>query len=329
MPIREALIMVHGVQPSPDPQPHTDDYNDLYNGISKHLPADSPWKTAPIIRVEWGEKHPGHDGPERNHHRLSAAQRYYGQATLDTLRDTDRFSINPARYVIDGLRELVMLGFGDMFYYVSQDGKASLRTELVHQVIDSLIQRDGIPDDEAWSITFVGHSAGSVICADFLFLLFYDHNRIDKFLGDHEDLSPAEYDDFKNKLQTLRDMAEQGRLRVRRLITLGSPFSLVLPRNRKLVERLASKQPLDPAHYGLAQSKADQASSPFEASPLTGPRWINIWDRDDPIAYPIAQLFDAPETVTDLYINVSNSVKNAHGAYWDNDDVHQQLAERW
>ncbi|MEM6552305.1 MAG: hypothetical protein AAF750_09295 [Planctomycetota bacterium] len=327
--MREALVMVHGVQPGTNPQPHDADYTAIFNGVSGQLPHDSPWKTAPIISVEWGERYPATDGPDRNHHFLSAAQRYYGKATLDTLKATDRFSINPARYVIDGLRDLVMLGFGDMFYYVSQDGKASLRTELVNQVVDGLTPPNGTPDDEAWSLTFVGHSAGSVICADFLFLLFYDHNRIDKFLGDHEDLSPAEYDALKDKLQTLREMARQGRLRVRRLITLGSPFALVLPRNRALVERLANQQPLDPAHYGLAHSPADQPGSPFDTSPLTGPRWINIWDRDDPIAYPVAQLFNAPDHVTDLHINVSNSVAKAHGAYWDDRTVHKQLAERW
>ncbi|MEM1211018.1 MAG: hypothetical protein AAGI68_01860 [Planctomycetota bacterium] len=343
--MRETLVLVHGVQPQPFVKPHDADYEALLKGIARYLPEDSPWHNAKPIYIEWGKRHPtpptppfpptaptapGTPDTHRNHHALSPAQQHYGTATLSRLKRTDRFSLNPARWGLNGLRSLFVFGFGDMFYYVSKDGKASLRTELASRIVQALApQLTPERDPDPLSLTFLGHSAGSVICADFLFSLFFEDRPAEDFLGPPKETDDPEYQALCGQLERLQRMARGGRLRVRRLITFGSPFALVLPRNRQLVEDLADCEPLNPAHYGLKDSPADRPSSPFDHSPLTGPRWINIWDRDDPIAYPIAQLFNDHPCAQDLYLRVSPWVSKAHQAYWNSGKVHKHIARLW
>jgi hypothetical protein len=110
-------------------------------------------------------------------------------------------------------------------------------------------------------------------------------------------------------------------LRLRRLITFGSPISFLAFRSDALVEILARDDRLRPEDYGL---KSELTGEP----PLPGPRWINLWDRDDPIAWPVSPLMES-ELVEDVYVDVSNSVTSAHTAYWKSRKVHKEIARRW
>ena len=91
-------------------------------------------------------------------------------------------------------------------------------------------------------------------------------------------------------------------------------------RNDVLVELLASKTPLEPADYGL--------NSVIDDGELTGPRWINLWDKDDPIAWPVGPVMSSP-LVEDVYVDVSDSVGAAHNSYWDSKGIHEAIAARW
>jgi len=83
-----------------------------------------------------------------------------------------------------------------------------------------------------------------------------------------------------------------------------------------------SDNQLDPADYGLT-------ADPFGAN-LKGPRWINIWDRDDPIAWPVEPLMQGDDAVVkDEYVDLSDLVSQAHGLYWESEKVHRSIGAAW
>jgi hypothetical protein len=63
-------------------------------------------------------------------------------------------------------------------------------------------------------------------------------------------------------------------------------------------------------------------------SDLEGARWLNLWDKDDPIAWPTAPLMGSP-LAEDCYVDVSDSVASAHDAYWMSERVHELIANEW
>ncbi|MEM6554167.1 MAG: hypothetical protein AAF750_18780 [Planctomycetota bacterium] len=337
--IQEVVVMVHGVQPDVSPRINAGRYAEFFDGVSGRVDDGSPWKTARRVEVEWGKKAGRAPDPEANHRRLSKAQRNYADAILAAVGDEGEWTWNPAgRAVVSGLRSLCVRGFGDMFYYVSEDGKKSLRgslaTYLADQVSGGLAGSDGALPSKPLSLTFVGHSAGAVACADFLFFLFRKDRPAEEFLGCKKNMiDPL----VRKNLDELKARAEDGSLRVRRLITLGSPFSMVLARSAEVVERLADyakntppegRPKLNPRDYGVLDSAADGDGSRFEDQ-LTGPRWINVWDKDDLIAYPVEPVFEAGEAVVDLNINVGSGLRTVHGKYWSDKTVYQTLAGMW
>jgi hypothetical protein len=76
-------------------------------------------------------------------------------------------------------------------------------------------------------------------------------------------------------------------------------------------------------HYGLT-------TNPEAFGPLRGPRWVNFWDKDDPIAWPVEPLMlQTPDVVKDMYVDVSDDITNAHGEYWKNENFQKLVAEAW
>jgi hypothetical protein len=100
---------------------------------------------------------------------------------------------------------------------------------------------------------------------------------------------------------------------------MGNPLTAMAFRHSRVVEAVAAGEKLNPEHYGL------------HADPdLPGPRWINLWDRDDPLAWPVEPLMDSDHgVVKDIYVNVSDWITKAHGAYWSSKAVHTAIAEHW
>jgi hypothetical protein len=57
---------------------------------------------------------------------------------------------------------------------------------------------------------------------------------------------------------------------------------------------------------------------------------MNLWDKDDPIAWPVQPLMlESPDVVKDIYVDVSDDVTNAHSAYWENEDFQDAVASQW
>ena len=302
----EVVFYVHGVNPGVEGRLHTGDYTNLHQGIAE-AGVDDQWPEE-FGGAEWGWNFD--DAQPRSHRALTTAQKVLGGQVFDDLKEQPDLTFNPARLLLNGLRKIIFYGFGDMFYYVSADGKWAVRAEVASQLLKHIEQRRG-DSDEPISLTLLGHSAGSVIAFDFLYYLFSKRKR--GFLRSDDDTAQG--------MATLKEHAGNGRLRLRRLVTFGSPISLLAFRSNALVEIFARDETLEPEDYGLVSKLPDQPD-------LDGPRWINIWDKDDPIAWPIAPIMDSP-LAKDVYVDVSDKVSAAHDAYWESKKAHRAIASSW
>ncbi len=312
---QEIIIYIHGVSGDLRGRDHTEDYEALHNGIASR---NSAWPTR-YAGVEWGWNHD--PGAAKSQQLLTDAQRLLGSRLMPALHDQRDFTLNPARAVINKLRDLVFYGFGDMFYYVSQAGKAAVRDAVAQQIIDHIESETDGDDSVPVSLTLLGHSAGSVIAADFLFALF---TRAEDYT--YVELPQCEVAASESGMVRLRRMAHaDSRLRVRRLITFGSPISLLACRSDAVLEILARNKELNPADFGLTSQWS-------HGEPVEGSRWINLWDRDDPIAWPIEPLIAEhrrTRVAEDVYVDVSDSVSRSHTRYWRSEKAHRSIAERW
>jgi hypothetical protein len=312
--MREILIFVHGVSSDQLGRRHDEEYDSLYEGVKAATTSHSPWRTASVCKTEWGWNYDGSSQPE-SQRSLTLAQTTLGQRLLKVIDDAYDPTINPGRFVVNSVRPLLVYGFSDMFYYVSNDGKAAIRGALAEQIM-AFIDHATTDKEEPLSLTLLGHSAGSVIAFDFCFYLFAEEDR--KFVKD------TAKGIANDKLQRLRDLALAGRLRIRRLVTFGSPISMLACRNNVVVEIFSQGGRLNPTWHGLTQNPA------IFGKPLTGPRWINIWDKDDPIAFPVEPLvYNGNKAVADVYLNISSNIAQAHNMYWEHPEVHTAIASRW
>src|SRR5882672_10982516 len=191
------------------------------------------------------------------------------------------------------------------------------------------------------SLTLLGHSAGSVVAYDLLFYLFYTERKIQNFIdvkkvkappsdaGTPADLTAPAKIDTLGDLQRLKAMAQLGQLRVRRLFTFGSPITPLAFRSDAVLSILARPEGgtkpnrLTAEHYGLT-------ANPETFETLHGPRWVNFWDKDDPIAWPVEPLMlQTPDVVKDMYVGVSDDITNGHGEYWKDEEFQKLVAEAW
>ncbi|MEM1208293.1 MAG: hypothetical protein AAGI54_03410 [Planctomycetota bacterium] len=310
--IEEIVIYIHGVSSELRGKPHVDQYAALHNGIGKHKPAFP----SGYLGVEWGWN--ASNGPLTADKRLTDAQRLLGARVMPAFYEPRDLHFNAARFGLNAIRPLMLYGFSDMFYYVSADGKAAIRDAVADQIYLRLSGLGLIEGKSRVSITLVGHSAGSVIAFDLLFALFNpDPDYL--FIEKDGNRSPQNAENFEK----LRDMAQAGqRLRVRRLVTLGSPITMMVCRSNAVIDILANNGTLDIGKFGLQHDFNDKPVPP-------GPRWLNIWDRDDPIAWPVEPLVDVSALVEDIYPDVSDSLSRSHNAYWKSGKVHKAIAKRW
>ena len=337
--VLEIIVYVHGVTPRGQ-KSHQADYEKLHNalcGLNAAIPKE-------FCGAEWGwDPTSGHG---KSHQLLDKAEEELGKRAMDAVEDYADFSINPLRIAINKFRGLMMFNFADMFYYVSDDGKNAVRYALATTVVEHLNSRNINLDPAAGyavSLTLLGHSAGSVVAFDFLFALFYVHRKIEDFIASAKvqsgpsqqgpaavTASAPEVSRTITDMKRLKLMAQAGRLRVRRLFTFGSPITMTACRADSLLAILARDEDgsrnnrIDAAQYGLTTNNEQIFN------PLPGPRWINLWDKDDPIAWPVEPLIkQAGNEVIDVYVDVSDSVTKAHGEYWGNKDFHKEIADRW
>jgi hypothetical protein len=328
----EVIVYIHGVSPVSQGS-HHDQYQALHDAIGRQCNGSFP---TTFCGVEWGWD-PGVDHP-RSHQLLNKAEAALGGRAIPAIEAASDFTLNPLRLALGKFRDLLMYNFADMFYYASEDGKNAVRYVVAESIMDYLKPFMDSADNRI-SLTLIAHSAGSVAAFDFLFYLFYEHRSAREFInptrvsGGPSKRGATGTDEARkqktlDELDRLKQMRRDGLFRVRRLFTFGSPITPLAFRSDPVVETLAKEDPLanrlDPKDYGLTTNPAG-----FDPLP-PGPRWVNLWDKDDIIAWPVEPLMiEAGEIVKDVYVDVSDSVEKAHNEYWTDSGFQKEIAKRW
>jgi hypothetical protein len=304
MPEREWLevpVLIHGITSEREPASHAPNYFAFLRLVNAALTArGKPTLEATPIMVEWGwEASLGKDKY------LAEAERLVAREALPLTEKRRRINLNPLRRFTDGIREAFLYGFADMFYYVSEDGGRAVRDNVFRHLAGEIRSAEKGRDGRApnVSLTFFAHSAGAVIAHDFLYRLF------------GWGAQPL----FGLTLNKTRRMARRKRLRVRRLYTLGAPVAPFIFRSEPLIEKILRREKLDPAVVGL---KADED--------LANPRWVNFWDDDDLVSYPVAFLYEkvnGERVVVDRCVDLGEKFPAVHAAYWRSQEVADGVAE--
>lgn len=312
----EVVIYIHGVSSDKHGHSHEAEYTSLHEGIAK-LHSDWPSNK---IGIEWGWNFQ-EDAHPKQHELLTDAQRLLGLRLMNAVDDPFDITINPFRAALPKIRNLIFYGFSDMFYYVSKDGKKAVRNTVATQIIEALNPYFSENMDSLLSLTILGHSAGSAVAFDLLFYLFFE--------GEHNFLVQCQTEEEKkleNALKSLREMAQTDNLRIRRLFTFGSPITALACRSDAILGTLASDDKLDATDYGLS------VNPPNFDSRISGPRWINIWDKDDVIAWPVEPLMKSvgsQQVIKDINLDISDLISQTHNRYWSSSKVHELIADAW
>lgn len=316
MDVIEIVFYVHGVSPDTRGASHSGEYETMHTGITDALGDQSLWPRE-FGGAEWGWNYDA--GAASSHKALADAQRIFGSQVIEAVKAPTDLTPNPLRPAINMMRKLVLHGFGDMFYYVSTEGKWAVRYEVARQLAAHVRKIRG-KRDVGVSLTLLGHSAGSVIAFDFLYYLFgqgtYLQTSNSKFATKSRRVQA------EKGLDDLRVLVRAGKLRLRKLITFGSPISMLMFRSDALVNMLAQKKLLTPKAYGL------ESEIPGHRLDSGKPRWINLWDKDDPIAWPVEPIMNS-DTVEDVYVDVSDLILPAHNEYWASKKCAREIAARW
>jgi len=295
---REIPVFLHGVTPGEAPASHEEQYTGLLESVSGALAerGKGPWDAAPVF-LEWGWEDGGRNrGPDAVLARTERLIRRSVEAGEDPVWDP---TLHPARLLNAALRRAFVHGFADLFYYGSADGESALREHLFGELSRALVTAR---ETGEVSVTLFAHSTGTLIAHDLLW-----------HLAGRPEPHPA--------VSSLRALHREGRLRVRRLYTLGSPLAPLMCRSSSLMARLESGRKLE---------LADLALGPEDSLP--GPRWLNFWDREDVISYPLAWAYAAPSgraAVEDRHVDLGDTFPAVHGRYWFDGRVASAIAENW
>jgi hypothetical protein len=229
----------------------------------------------------------------------SAAQLTLFDATFPQLNISEKkLPFRGIMRPILSLRKFITFFLGDVAAYVSENDNNIRRT--VWQQMEPHISQDS-----CYSI--IAHSLGSVIMFDYLFNLFEDNNL---FLPESEGSeSQSETNSNNQKL----------RINFRNLFTLGSPIGLFMLRKGDLWKN---------------ESKFNSIKNPVQNDPENGIQrtWLNFYDEQDVIAYPLENLFNLNPTsnkgaIKDVLVNTGWFAVDSHTRYWQNEQVAREISQ--
>lgn len=295
----EIPVFIHGIILEDSPQSHFNLYDQLLDLVNEELTESGKQRfTQPQVGVEWGwGKSSGKDEV------LAETQATLAKLVMPSIRGQRDVTINPFRMISYTLREAFLRGFSDMFYYISADGEKAVRENVFIKIAEE-IDKQFVEEDTKVSLTIFAHSAGSVIAHD----LLYNLHR-----------GPAKNAAYSEKVGSIHDRYADGRLRIRKLFTFGSPITPLIVRSMSLMHEIRAGKKLDTTLLGFKSSDG-----------INNPRWVNFWDKDDIIAFPLGFLYSPDENgqlvVQDEYINVSDRLGEAHTAYWTSTKMAKKIA---
>ncbi len=300
---KEVVIYLHGLSPKGIQKDHDEDYQKLHGLI--HQEMEKMRKESPMpenyIGLEWGW---GSLEPEHKIDTyLANAETWIGEGILKAVSKQRDWTLNPARLATVGMREMFLYGVTDIMYYALNEGEKSVRTAVFKKILSELKNVDAYYEN--LSLTFICHSAGSVIAHDFLFTLFNTRKPTSSIV-------------YVPGLKKLRKKAQTGKIRFRRFYTFGSPITPLILRSISVVKRFAEKKTLDPKQIGILPDEK-----------LTDPRWVNFWEKDDILSFPVGLLYGDPPSIEDSHPGISGFLSSAHKAYWENEKLARRIAETY
>ena len=298
----EIPVFIHGITTARQPGSHEKQYGELRHIIDQALMKHGkrPFAEA-SIEVEWGWGLYEYREDEFNMHRyLATAQRLLGEQVSGASRGRRDITLSPTRKAHQIVREILIRGFSDIFYYVSNDGETSIREDIFNELCYKINERD--KEHKAVSLTIFAHSAGTIIAHDLLYHLFREKEGEDVEM-----------------MSIVRRLVKQGRVRIRRFYTMGSPLIPLAFRADSLLAKIMKGEKLHPETLGLRQKDG-----------LSNPRWVNFWDQDDIISYPLAFLYetvDSEPVVEDRYIDIGDIFPGVHEKYWNSRKLADYVAQ--
>ena len=223
------------------------------------------------------------------------------------------------------IRKAFLCGFADMFYCVSGEGEAIVRDTVFGTICRRLLAILAEPEnrDAGVSLTFFTHSAGSVIAHDLLYHLFGPRSRrraIDMSRGVTELRMPSRGSGRSSV-----------RVRVRKFFTMGSPLTPLVYRAGDALARLAVRRidaSIPPEDRARIFNPADIGLDQRYERGLRSPRWINFYDKDDVIAFPVEMFYNKPDgeaMVVDHYVKLGSWFPDVHNNYWGSPQVAAEM----
>jgi hypothetical protein len=187
------------------------------------------------------------------------------------------------------LRKFVTFFLGDVVAYVSEDVNFIRRT-----VWQQMWEKLEIPlKEEEATYSIIAHSLGSVIGFDYLFSLF----KKDELF-----VPPPKPDMSSEERELLKE-------RFCHFFSFGSPIGLFMMQK------------------GSLWDDDEPFSTIYNPVRGQGRVWRNFYDRDDLIAYPLAQLFSINQQenkdclLEDISLETGFLVFDAHTNYWQNQEL--------
>ncbi len=300
---KETVIYIHGISPKGKVKNHDGSYSGLHQTVQQGLEKLEKKRLWPekYIGVEWGW---GTRDPQQSLDRyLARAERKIGEGVLEAVDKQKDWTLNPARLATVGMRKMFLYGVTDIIYYVLAEGEKTVRTTVFNKILSELKNVDA--SFENLSLTFICHSAGSVIAHDFLYAIFNTQKATSS-------------QSFPPGLKRLRKKAQKVRVRLRRFYSFGSPITPLILRSNTLIKHFAGGKTLDPEQIGIL---------PFED--LKEPRWVNFWEKDDIFSFPVGPLYGDPASIEDSHPGISGFFSKAHAAYWENEKLARRIAETY
>jgi hypothetical protein len=115
------------------------------------------------------------------------------------------------------------------------------------------------------------------------------------------------FDLFGKRKGKRRPVRKDNRQHLQHFFTAGSPIALFLLRKANLMRDLSALSP-----------------NPVGVHRPTG-SWINFWDRQDVLAFPLKRFF--PKIAADHVVDTGSLIYNSHLGYWHNREVAETIAD--
>lgn len=335
------LLFVHGLMLTDTPVPEGSQYDLLWEPVKQQYNLSE--RIDQIVRVNWGQYLEETTEP-RLDEKINLAEKFISdQLNFDRLRENPSpnnivrsgmnrdLTLQPWwRLLVNPIRETLLLrGFGDAVYYLGEDGRIAVQLSVYRQVLAALeqyrsrIERDIAREEVNIKVRLhaIGTSLGSTIINDFLHGLFSNTGYRIKIHPEQakepkivtSNVLEKEKEQTVERYQFWRLAAQKKHLEVGSIVTMASQLPVLLLRSQRVVDAFAKGETLP----------ADEIGIPSDTKEII---WKIFYDIDDILAFPVRPLFGDYPGIQDIQVDVADGLKT-HTSYWQNEMIHEQVAE--